>query len=105
MSDPRYVANKIEGKTIQKLVRSYDDQLLLFTDGTYTKFVVEPGYEGDTEVSFDELTMYELLQLGVITDHEFEAAQESAMVEQLKQEQEARRVQYERLKAEFEGGS
>ncbi len=99
--------DELEGLKIKKCVSNSDEILLSFTDGSYTKIVIESEYyDDDRSLDFQEPTGYELVQLGVLDKLEYEKeekrkaneARERQVAESLKY----RRQQYETLRKEFE---
>lgn len=104
----------LAGKKIKKAALGWDHILILFTDKTYLKIESDiDQYEGTREcpnyelLKVNEYTDYnDLNKLGVITDEERDKRNEAHMKE-LREERDAndklaRKMQYERLKKEFE---
>jgi hypothetical protein len=98
------------GRTIERVDEDCG-VVLVFADRTYARFTVDHGYEaGDSVVAIDEDApdFRERSRLGLVTAKEAEdhrAAEEAKGREREAIRAAERRREYERLKAEFEGGS
>lgn len=105
---------KISGLTIRGAVRSTDDVLLTFTDGTYLLMHASPGrYDEGPEIEFQA---YEVGNSTVDYDHlvtvglfasmqELDSERRAKSQRSQDQWERQQRAQYEQLKAKFEGKS
>ncbi len=100
---------EMEGKTISMVFTDYGDEVLIvFTDGM---FALIYGYTIDEETTIENGNfclgnwskhVNTLLSLGVVTQSEYDK-HKADMDHYSRQAVAARRAEYERLKAEFEG--
>lgn len=101
-----YVADKFVGKTVEKVVEGIDSVLIKFTDGTYTGIQARREWD-ELTTEFNEPVGFGLVDLGVMTHEEYQAAytaqQEAQKAKSEKEREEKELRDYERLKAKFEG--
>ena len=94
------------GKTIERIVASYEQTAIRFTDGTY--LVIETDHE-DASVCvgryfrWSDWTRHDLVKIGVCTGEEFDAKmREEHAASELKAAA-AEHAEFERLRKKFEG--
>lgn len=93
--------SEIVGKTIVKILCENDIYCIHFTDDTCIGFKPHYGYEDSIyvkEVTEDDLSNYDLLDLQIITKAEYEIRE----LKRLSKEKEHLRKEFERLKLIFD---
>jgi hypothetical protein len=97
LSDP----DELVGRKVLAVYESYDDLILLFED-SYMKIAPSCYYE-DVELDFDnELTDYERLGLGLISQQELDEIEKKQKTERQKRIEDQEIRDYQRLKAKYE---
>lgn len=108
MQEKQIDIEEMEGKTISKVFTDYSDEVLIvFTDST---FAIIYGYTIDDETTvengefrLDNWSKHAeaLLSLGIVTQSQYDK-HKADLEHHSRQATEARRAEYQRLKAEFE---
>ena len=92
-----------EGKTVARVVDYGSEYLIAFTDNSFLSLQIAYGYEDSADISINQPpSNYCLVDAGLITEEECQAAEEASQLQRHRAQEESNRRLYEALKKKFE---
>lgn len=108
MPHPIFISgDQLVGRTVERVIDTTDEIFMKFADGTFTgiRFQRDPyepaGY--GSLVFFEPCNDRDLMQLGIMTEAEYEAKRKAEDEKRAREAKEQRRREWQRLNQEFGG--